>query len=279
MKKKSTIELVVGGAMPFTALILIGLINFVTFGFKLPDASFWIDAVVNTTALLFFFIPFKSIFMSKYMESERIKTKQEEYSELVGKIYDNRLIAFQDWTAVEYNKRKESVVKLALQDLRLEDAEKVFNSYNLDIKKIKADKVLSPKQKKIMINLIKKLSRIKQINADECLPGIESTTQDRRITSSLAKEDKKLTALKVLKSLIICAGIAMLTVTTDFSDIGTRYIAILTTLGLKLLVGLWHIYGAGRVANVLVNNVYFNELSEKSLVISEFLEISKGVQL
>lgn len=279
IKRKSTLELAISGAMPFTALILVALANFVSFGFKIPDASFWIDAVINTVALLCFFLPFKSIFIDKKIDSERIKSKQEAYTEMVEKVYDDRLVDFEKWTEKEFNERRARIIRIELSGLRLENADAKFNEYGFDIRKIKKDKCLSNYQKKIMIKLIKKVSKLKKIDTDKCLPGIDSIVEDNRLSSNMEKEEKKQTIIKVLRSLIVCAGIAMLTFTTDFSDLQTRYMAILMSLGLKLLIGLWHIYGASRLAHTLVNKVYFNELSEKSLVITEFLECEKRNKL
>lgn len=275
IKRKSTLELAITGAMPFIALILIALTNFVSFGFKLPDASFWIDAVINTVALLCFFLPFKSIFIDKNLGSERIMDKQALYADLVEKIYDDRLADFEKWTELEYDERRARIKRIELKTLRIENAEAVFDSFALDKKRIRKDKNLSNYQKKSMIKLIKRLSRLKKIRTDKCLPGIDAVVESNRLSSSMSTEDKKQTVMKVIRSLVICAGMAMLAFTTDFSDLKNRWMAILMTLGLKVLIGLWHIYGASRLANTLVNKVYFNELSEKSLVITEFLECEK----
>lgn len=275
IKRKSTLELAISGAMPFTALILVALANFVSFGFKLPDASFWIDAVINTVALLCFFLPFKSIFIDKNLGSERIINKQALYADLVEKIYDDRLADFEKWTELEYDERRARIKRIELKTLRIENAEAVFDSFALDKKRIRKDKNLSNYQKKSMIKLIKRLSRLKKIRTDKCLPGIDAVVESNRLSSSMSTEDKKQTVMKVIRSLVICAGMAMLAFTTDFSDLKNRCMAILMTLGLKVLIGLWHIYGASRLAHTLVNKVYFNELSEKSLVITEFLEYEK----
>lgn len=278
IKRKSTLELVIGGAMPFVAIILLALTSFVTLGFKMPDSSFWLNTIVNTVALLCFFIPFKAIFIEKYLSSERIIGKQNAYIELVERIYNDKYLQFQDWTVEELEIRKQRVIKVNLQALRLKNAEEKFNSYGLDTKKIKRDESLSNTQKKIMINLIKRIGKMKKINPEECLPGIEYNTQNSRIVSNMKKYEKKATVFKVLRSLIICAGFAILALSTDFSNIGERYMAILVELAMKILIGLWHIYGASRLANNLVNNVYFNELSEKSLVITEFFEYEKKLK-
>lgn len=273
MKKHNTLELVLSGSMPFVAIILIALSNFVTFGFQLPDSNFWIKAAINTVALLCFFLPFKTIFKEKYMHSERIINKQLEYSNLVTKVIDNKIIAFNDWTEVEYNARKDKFIKQVLQLNYLELD--TFKKFGMSKKSVLKDKELKGSQKKALIKLINKIPKIEQIKADKCLPGTDNSTVFKRLSTSETREDKKMTCLKVVRSLIVCAGIAMLGFTTDFNNFLIEYIAILAELGLKLLIGLWHIYGASRVANTLINKVYFKELSEKSLVIEEFLESYK----
>lgn len=270
MKKHNTLELALSASMPFMALILIALSNFVTFGFKPPDSNFWIKAVINTVALLCFFLPFKAVFKEKYLQSERIKNKQSEYSNLVSVIFDNKITAFNLWTEIEYQQRKNKYINNMLQ-LAYVDFE-CFKSYEMSMTTVLKNKTLKWSQKKVILKIIWKIPRIKRIDVDRCLPGTDSNTIFDRLSTSEEREDKKLTCLKVLRSLMICAGFAMLGYTTDFSNFATEYIAILTELGLKLLIGLWHIFGASRVANRIINKVYFKELSEKSLVIEEFLE-------
>lgn len=270
--KKSTIELVTSGVLPFLSLVLLGMVNFVSFGFRLPDKSFYIDTVINAIALLCFFVPFKSIFINRFMRSERVVQKQTEYAEIVSEIYsEDKIEAVDRWcNDTNYNKRKDDYIKRTLV-LTGVTPDEYKERYMMSNKAIKSAKL--PRQKKrILIKLNRNIQRIRPTRVSDLLPSTESITVFNELTSSMKRADRSSTMWVLLKSVVVCFGLAMLAVTTDFT---TPIMPIVISLCLKLIVGLWHIYIASTVASKLVNNVYISELSEKIFVLSKFNESNR----
>lgn len=270
-KKKNIIELVAGAVMPFMSFAILTLAKLVSINFSKPTSAFWVDVVVNTFVLLCFFIPFKSIFKEKYLSSERIENKVGEYAELVAKIYDGKLKSFDEWTCTELDLQRNKYISQGLQ-MACMTKEEFLSRYKLSAELVKDDKELAKDTKVVLLKIIKHAPKIKQIRTEECLPGTESNTIFNRLTTKEEKEDRVVTFSKVARSLIICMGVAMLSYSFNKD---ANVLEIITDLGIKLLLGVWHIFGASRIADRLINKVYFKELSEKSLVLTEFLESSQ----
>lgn len=267
--KKSIFELATNGLLPFVTVILVALVNFVSFGFTLPDKGFYIDTIVNTIALLGFFLPFKTIFVDKYMTSERIANKRAEYVERVNRVYENKIDAFNHWCAeTNFEKRKKEFLdrSLKLVGIGLEE----FNAnYLFKDKAIKENKSLNKIAKDTLLNINKKLPKIKQVNVYDVLPSTDNITVFTELNSNMKKSDKLVTLRKVVQSLFISFGLATLIISTNFDK---EAMSIIINVCLKLIIGLWHIYSASRVANQLVNDIYFSELSEKIYVLDKFEE-------
>lgn len=268
--KRNIIEIAITGCMPFISIALLFLIRFVSLGFRLPDSMYWVYMCVNVAIMLCFFIPFKSIFKDKYMSHERIKAKQEYYASRVQEVFNDNIASFDDWTKIEYEKRRKKFIVQTLQTCTILDYETFMAKYQMSSKKIYSDKDLTLKQRLKLIKMVANIAKLMPIKSASCLPSIDKVTPLNRITANMEKSDKLLTFKKVMQSVLICAGLAMIAVKP--SSLVDNFMAIMTELLLKILMGCWYIYGASRVANHLVFNIYMRELSEKSLVIEEFLE-------
>lgn len=265
-KVKKTFELAINGMLPFASLALLMLIEWINLGFKPINSSFVLKLCVNIVALLLFFLPFKTIFVDKYMNSDRIKGKQEDYSILVEKIYNLNLVsAFENKLSENYEIRKNDYIIKTLNSIAvsLETYNKCYLSNN---KAIKDDAEMSKIKKKVLLRLNANIKRIKETKISDLLPNTENMTVFDELPSSMERASKGYTLRKVGMSILAGIAISVFVITPSGDK---EVIPIIVNLAMKLITGLGHVFVASRVADKLVNKIYFSELSEKIHVIEK----------
>lgn len=264
-KSKKGFELAISGLLPFMALAMLMIVEWINLGFKPLDSSFVLKLVVNCIALLAFFLPFKTIFVDKYMAGERIIKKQDEYAALVDKIFDsNQVKVFENALAVSYTKRKADYIDKTLSCIGMSVDE--FNKCYLGNSKAIKAKQLGKHKSKILKKLNKNIDRIRETKISDVLPSTEAVTTFNELPSNMERASRSYTLRKIGLSVLASIAITVFIITPNES---TNIVPIIANVIMKIITGLGHIFIASRVADKLVNKVYFNELSEKIFVIEK----------
>lgn len=269
--KKNFLEYLVLAIMPVLGMLLVTLADYVMFEYTQPSKSYWIDFVLNTSALMFFFLPFFVIFRDQFMSRQRIVGKQGEYSACSTVVYSH-LSQFYLWCDIEFNDRKMRYVERHLQLCKNLTYDEFMNTYKMSPSIVRKDSTLSGPQKRMLIRLIITINWIKPVRPEKVLPGTSAGTEFDRTPTNSRKRMVGTIVNKLAMAFAISYACVSLFSSLDFTQASQNIIPIIIGTGIKVAAGCWQIFSALICAHSFVNHTYFSELSERIMVMSEFIE-------
>lgn len=275
MEKNKMSGYIIAFCLPAIAIALYIFEEYVELGFREPDKYSWLTVIGHTLCLVCFFIPAKAIFKDKFMRGERITKKKQEYESKIGRLLnEKRLDEFRQWTDNEYLKRKQDYLETCLDLAGVTEIavdcknknEKVQTIINKPSSLLK-NKKLSFTQKIKLLKLSHYYARIKKINIEKVMSNTDRATVFNRQPSNMKRKEKHITRRKIMSCFLFAFASVFLTYTLNFNQ---ETLIVLMAFLIRIFMSAASVASAYFVSKRLIDEDYFQELSEKALILDDF---------